>query len=85
MATEQEDLLKRRENALKRCQEDINWYEKVKLQHRLCYQTLQIIAVVLGALTPVLILATDAKYLQAIVAAVAAIATGLNGTFQWKK
>ena len=64
----------------------ITWYEKVKRQHRVAYQISQVAAVVLSGLTPVLILWSDLpKPIQALPAALAAIAAGLNGIFQWKE
>jgi hypothetical protein len=74
-----------REIAIKRCQENIDWYEKAKTRHMFAYQFFQVSALVLSGLTPVLILWTGLPELfKALPAALAAIATGLLGIFQWK-
>ena len=72
------------ELAIQACQDKIKWYERAKFRHRLSYQVLATIAILLGALTPVLILWTDLKLIQALSAATAAIAIGLNNQFQWR-
>lgn len=81
-----DSTLNPRERALKRCQENINWYEKAKHRQRLAYQSFQVSAIVLSGLTPVLILWGDLpKALQALPAALAAIAARMAGVFQWKE
>ena len=83
MLTDNKELHQRRQYALKYCQESIDWYEKKKLTDRLLYQSMLVIAIVLSASTPLLILLTNTKLVQAIVATLACIATGMNAAFQW--
>ena len=74
------------QQALQRCDALIQAYQRLKRNSRIRYQTAQILAIVFSGLTPVLILWTDLpKPLQALPAALAAIAAGLNGVFQWKE
>ena len=71
--------------ALTQCQQHINWYDKAKDRQRIAYQSFQVAAIVLSGLTPILILWSDlSKVLQALPAALAAIAIGLLGIFQWR-
>jgi len=75
-----------REQALKHCQRQIDFYEKAKRKSRLSFQISQTLAVTLSGLTPILILWTELpKPIQALPAAVAAIMVGLNGTFQFRE
>jgi len=76
----------RREEAVRRCQEMIGWYETAKRTHRILYQTFQTLAVILSGLTPILIL-WDAlpKAVQALPAALAAVFTAILGIFQWRE
>jgi hypothetical protein len=66
------------------CKRQLEWYERMKHRSRTAYQVLQVASIGLGALTPVLILVTDQKLLQASVAAIAAVITGLLATFRWR-
>jgi hypothetical protein len=78
------DLAARREVALARADDQIDWYERHSRRQWQAFSTFQTAAVVLGALTPVLILWSSVpKALQALPAALAAIATGLVGIFRW--
>lgn len=75
-----------RERALARCQRLIRWYTKEKRRQRLAYQTFQVAAILLSGVTPILILWSDVPDVwTALPAALAAIATGLLGIFQWKE
>jgi hypothetical protein len=75
-----------RERALARCQRLIKWYTKEKRRQRLAYQTFQVAAILLSGLTPILILwSDDPAGWTALPAALAAIAIGLLGIFQWKE
>jgi hypothetical protein len=67
------------------CRRELAWYERMKQRSRLAYQTLQVVSILLGAATPVLILVTDQKLLQATVAAIAAVITGLLAAFRWRE
>jgi len=74
----------RRAFALGRADEQIAWYESHSSRQWRAFAVFQSAAVVLGGLTPVLIL-WDAvpKAVQALPAALAAIAAGLVGIFRW--
>ena len=81
-----EDLRSRREIAIKRCKDSIAWYEKHKRRSRITYQVLQSVAVIFGALTPLLLLSTDLpKPVQALPAVLASIAIGLIGAFHFQE
>ena len=72
--------------ALARCNELIEWYDKAKRLQRLAYQSFQVAAILLSGLTPILILwSKEPNAWTALPAALAAIATGLLGIFQWKE
>src|SRR2546428_6851577 len=76
----------RQEMVLNECQSSINWYQKRKTLPRVLYQASQMSIIVLGALTPVLILITDLpKWAQALPAAVASMAAGLGSMFHWQE
>jgi hypothetical protein len=74
----------RREAALRRCDEQIDWYARHSTQAWRWFAVVQTAAVVLAAATPVLILWSSLpKALQALPAALASVAAGLAGTFRW--
>jgi hypothetical protein len=78
-----EDIKTTRELVLKRCQDQIMWYEKTKRQTRNLHQSLKISTIVLGGLTPLLILWSDLpKPIQALPSALAAMTAALNGAFR---
>lgn len=71
--------------ALAQCQQHIDWYCRAKDRQRIAYQSFQAAVIVLSGLTPILILWTDlSEVVQALPAALAAIAAGLLGIFQWR-
>jgi hypothetical protein len=71
--------------ALRRAEDLEKWYMHVRDLHRNLYHVFQGGAILLGALTPVLILVdTLPKALQALPAALSAICVGLIGSFHWK-
>ena len=80
----QEDSLPtRREKALQRYQDEIEWYERVKTRQRRLHYLLQVSIIVFSGLTPLLILIDGTpKVLQALPAAVAGMLTALNATFR---
>ncbi len=81
---ETSDLERRREFALARADEQIAWYESHSARQWQAFSIFQSAAVALGGLTPVLILWSSLpKALQALPAALAAIAAGLVGVFRW--
>ena len=74
----------RNEAALRRCNEQIGWYEKYSKREWLLFVVFQSAAVLLAAMTPVLILWSSVpKAVQALPAALASVAAGLVGTFRW--
>jgi hypothetical protein len=74
------------EIAIKRCEELIARYDNLRNRHRIAYHSFQVASIVLSGITPVLILWTDlSDIIKALPAALAAIATGLIGIFQWRE
>jgi hypothetical protein len=74
----------RREFALQRVDGQIEWYETHSTRQWWAFAIFQSAAVVLGGLTPVLILWSGLpKAVQALPAALAAMAAGLVGIFRW--
>jgi hypothetical protein len=74
----------RRDLALRRVDEQIHWYETHSARQWKAFAVFQSAAVVLGGLTPVLILWSGLpKALQALPAALAAVSAGLVGIFRW--
>ncbi len=83
---EYRDLTSRRKKAIDRCAQQIEWYEAHGSRESFFYRFFQTCAIVFGGLTPILILWSDVpKPLQALPAALAAIAAGLVGVFQWQQ
>ena len=78
------DLAARRAKALERCAQQVEWYERHARIASRSFTVFQAAAIVLGALTPVLILVTNLpKAVQALPAALASIAAGLVAMFRW--
>lgn len=81
--TPEDDFLKRREKAIKRYDDEIRWYERVKRNHRRGYQLLQLCIIVFSGLTPLLILIDGfPKPLQALPAAAAGMLTAIAAGFR---
>ena len=81
-----EDLEAREAAALKRARDQIHWYTKNSVWSGVLYRVFQTLAVVLSAITPVLILWTDlSPVLQALPAAGAAISAALVGIYGWQE
>jgi hypothetical protein len=87
------NLQEAKELALKRCDEHIDWFSRAITRNRRLYRWSTSLAVLLGGLTPVLIV-FQALYrdyqstfmiLAALFPAVAAIITALNGLYQWRE
>ena len=77
-------LDERQEAALRRCDAQIDWYTRHYAQAWRWFAVVKTSAVVLAAITPVLILWSSLpKALQALPAALAAVAAGLAGSFRW--
>jgi hypothetical protein len=73
------------EAAIKRCKEQIEWYDRHKATDRHLFFLTQISALVLAGLAPVVIAIEKApKWLQASLPAVAAIALGLSTAFGFR-
>jgi hypothetical protein len=78
------NLETRREEAMRRCDEQIGWYQRFSSREWRFFVVFQTSAVLLGAATPVLILWSSLpKAVQALPAALASVAAGLVGTFGW--
>ena len=75
----------RRKKALERYNSQVAWYEKTKRDARVYFYLFQTLVIVFSATTPVLILATDCKIVQAIFPAIAAILAGVLGIFQFQE
>jgi hypothetical protein len=79
------DFDARERAAVKRAEEQIHWYTKYSIWAGVLYRAFQTLAVVLSAVTPVLILWTDlSPVLQALPAAAAAISAALVGIYGWQ-
>ena len=76
-------LENRKKAALERCDKQIKWYEETKKDARDRYRFLQTIIVAMTGITPVVIVATDLKLVQAFFPAVATILTGVLGIYQY--
>jgi hypothetical protein len=82
--TEPRAFAEREQVALRRCDEQIEWYARHSARAWLWFAFIQSAAVVLAAMTPVLILWSSLpKAVQALPAALASVAAGLAGTFRW--
>ncbi len=80
-----QDLDARRELALERCDRQIHWYTRYGIWAGVLYRVFQTSAVLLGAITPVLILWTDLSVvLQALPAALASVSAALVGIYGWQ-
>jgi hypothetical protein len=83
LALTNEDLEKSRQKILKKCDDQIAWYETTKSSTRTLHLTLTISTIVLGGLTPVLILWSDLpKAIQALPSALAAMTVALDRAFR---
>jgi hypothetical protein len=81
-----QDLDERRALALERCYDQIRWYTKYGVWAGVLYRTFQTSAVLLGAITPVLILWTELSLvLQALPAALASVSAALVGVYGWQE
>ena len=82
MNSSEENLHARIADATKYFQSRITYYEDTRKNSRRLYQALQILVILLGGLTPILILWTELpKPLQALPAAMASILGGISGIF----
>jgi hypothetical protein len=72
--------------AMKRYVHILHWYDFIKNRNRTYFYISQTAAIVLAAMTPVLILVSGTpKWIQAFPAAAASIASALLGTFHWRE
>ena len=72
--------------ALKRCAEQIGWYERHAGRARLLYRTFQSAVVVLAGLTPVLALGEKGPELvQVLPAALASVFAAIVGLWSWQE
>lgn len=76
----------RYETSLKRCAEQIGWYEGHARRARIFYRTLQSAGVVLAGLTPVLALWQKVpEHYQVLPAAIASVAAAIIGLWSWQE
>jgi Protein of unknown function (DUF4231) len=76
---------RRQRAAAQRLERQLAWYEKHAARNRVMYQVFQTATIVLGGLTPILVLWTSLpKTIQALPAALASVAAGLSGVFGWR-
>lgn len=85
MPGQADDLQVRQKCALDECQELIDWYRRNLGRQRTFYRTTQVLTIVLGALTPVLLLAQVNDIVPAITSAVATAAAGVSSVFHWQR
>lgn len=76
----------RKQIAIDDCQTMIAWYDRKKRIPRNLFYVFQVSAIVLSAITPILILWSELpKAIQALPAALVSIAVGLNAVFKWRE
>ena len=74
----------RQDAALRRCDQQISWYDRYSKREWRLFIVFQSATIALAAATPVLILWSSVpKPVQALPAALASVAAGLVGTFRW--
>ena len=79
-----ENVQTRRKEAMRRCDEQIGWYQRFSSREWRFFVVFQTGAILLGAATPVLILWSSLpKAVQALPAALGSVAAALVGTFGW--
>ena len=83
--TERVTTEERRKKAVERYNDSVQWYERTKRTARVLYYIFQIAVIVLSGITPLVILATESKLVQAAFPAVAAICAGIVGVYQWQE
>jgi hypothetical protein len=82
-ASADDSLDTRRQAALDRCDGRIRWYERYARKAWMWWYALQMSVIVLGGLTPILILVSDLpKTFQALPSAIAVVAASINGMFR---
>jgi hypothetical protein len=84
-----DDLQKRQGEALERCERQIAWYDEHAQRSWWLQNGFQVATVVLGALTPLILIDKDfAQHnpiLVAIPAALASVVAAINGIFKWRE
>ena len=81
----EDDFLQRRNKALKRYDDEIQWYERTKKSQRLTFQFIQFSVILFSGLTPLLLLIPDCpKLAAALPAAVAGMLTAITATFRFQ-
>jgi len=73
----------RRRKALARYESQLAFYEKTKKDARIRYYALQSLVIIASAITPVLIVASVEKWIQAAAPTLATISAGLLAIFQF--
>lgn len=74
----------RRNKAIERYKSQVEWYERTKNDARLRFYWCQTLVVFLTGVTPLVILATESKLLQASFPALASILAGVLGIWQFQ-
>jgi len=78
------DLVERTQVAIAQCQEQIRWFEVHSRADWWLYRSFQVGVIVLSGASPVLLLFTDLpKPVQALPAALAALAAAIAAGFHW--
>ena len=85
MTDEAADMTDRRKKALERYHSVFGWYDRTRNLSRLGFYVFQTLVILLSGVTPILILATNLKLLQAIPPALASILAGLAGVYQFNE
>jgi Protein of unknown function (DUF4231) len=79
------DIAERRKMAMERYAGLLHWYERARDRSRIFFYLFQTLVIVLSAITPILILTTDSKVLQALPPAIASVLAGLMGVYQFNE
>ena len=75
----------RRTKAIDRYNTSVAWYEGTKRTARILFYSFQVSVIALSGVTPLVILATESKLLQAAFPALASICAGILGVGQWQE
>jgi Protein of unknown function (DUF4231) len=79
------DIAERRKLAMRRYAELLHWYERSRNRSRCLFYLFQTLVIVLSGITPILIIYTDLKLIQAIPPALASVLAGLMGVYQFNE
>jgi len=76
-------LVERKERAFERYHHLFAWYERSRARSKVLFYLFQALVISLSGVTPILILLTNSKPLQAIPAAIASVLAGLMSVFRF--